>query len=119
MTQSRSEQLFVILDDVLRELAEHESPEVIFDHIVENFAMEAEYHMGQANTFKSMLDTFRHDNPEETLPEEPDFSVTANPPRPEELYGGINDINKQYMLEDRDRLMDFLRTAHFPDTLDS
>ena len=120
--QTRSEQLYMILIDTLNELAELESPEIIFDYIVDNFAAEAEYHMGQANTYKAMLDTFRHDRPDETIPEaaEPTWSVDLTaPPNIEDLYGGVNDINRQYMLEDRDNLMEFLKNAHFPDTLGS
>ena len=119
MSQGRKEHLFQLLFDAIDELSELESSEVIFDTIVDHLAEQTEYHMGQANAFKGMLDTFRHDNPAETLPEEPDFSITTNPPRPEELYGGISDINRQYMLEDRDNLMEFLKNAHFPGTLDS
>ena len=106
MTHNYKETLYINLFNVLRELTEHESPEVIFDRIVEDFAMSAEYHMGQADTFKSMLDTFRHDNPAETIPE---VKVTDPKVVIEDLYGGMTDINKQYMLEDRDKLMDFLK----------
>lgn len=120
--QTRSEELYMILIDTLNELAELESPEIIFDYIVDNFAAEAEYHMGQANTYQAMLDTFRHDNPTETIPEAPEptgsVDLTA-PPNIEDLYGGVNDINRQYMLEDRDNLLEFLKNAHFPDTLGS
>ena len=105
MTHDYTETLYNNLFNVLNELTERESPEVIFDRIVEDFAMNAEYYMGKADTFKSMLDTFRHDNPAETIPE---FKVTDPKVVIEDLYGGITDINKQYMLEDRDKLMDFL-----------
>ena len=91
MSEDRKEQLYRILFDVLGELTEHESPELIFDRIVEDFASSAEYHMGQADTFKCMLDTFRHDNPVETIPEDTII-----------LPDGISDINRQYMLEDLD-----------------
>ena len=111
MTQDYKETLYINLFNVLSELSEHESPEVIFDRIVEDFAMSAEHHMGKANTFKSMLDTFRHDNPVETVPDAP------TPPDVEDLYGGISDINRQYMLEDRNNLMEFLKSANFPDTI--
>ncbi len=111
MTYDYKETLYINLFNVLRELTEHESPEVIFDRIVEDFAMSAEYHMGQADTFKSMLDTFRHDNPVETVPDAP------TPPTMEDLYGGVSDINRQYMLEDRNNLMEFLKSANFPDTI--
>ena len=114
--QTRTEQLYMTLIDTLNELAELESPEVIFDFVVDNFASEAEYHSGKANTFKGMLDAFRHDNPAETIPEEPQ---APSVPDAFDMFGGINDINRQYMLEDRDKLMEFLNSAHFPDTLDS
>ena len=110
MSEDRKEQLYAILFDVLSELTEHESPELIFDRIVEDFAYSAEYHMGQADTFKSMLDTFRHDNPTETVPD------TVSP-GDEDLFGGVDDINRHYMLEDQDKLMEFIRTANFSDPL--
>ena len=115
MTQTRTEHLFEILFDAIDELSELESSDVIFDTIVDHLAEQTEYHMGQADAFRGMLDTFRHDNPAETIPKTRSIIQSS----PWGGYGGINDINKQYMLEDRDRLMDFLRTAHFPDTLDS
>ena len=91
MTQDYKETLYINLFNVIDELTEHESPEAIFDRIVEDFAMTAEHHMGKAETFKTMLDTFRHDNPVETVP---DYEFT--------LPDGISDINRQYMLEDID-----------------
>ena len=113
MTHDYKETLYINLFNVLSELTEHESPEVIFDRIVEDFAMSAEHHMGKANTFKSMLDTFRHDNPVETVPKAP------LPPTTEDLYDGLTDLNRQYMLEDRDQLMDFLKSStNFPDTIE-
>ena len=69
MTTDYKETLYINLFNVLDELTEHESPEVIFDRIVEEFAMSAEHHMGKADTFSSMLNTFRHNNPMETIPE--------------------------------------------------
>jgi len=114
MSEDRKEQLFTILFDVLNELAEHEEPEVIFDRIVDDFAFNAEYHMGKADTFKSMLDVFRHDNPAETIPHDeiPDF------PSLEEMYGGISDINREYLLGDRDKFMEFMKNVNFSDPTD-
>ena len=103
MSEELKEQLYRTLFDVLGELTEHESPELIFDRIVEDFASSAEYHMGQA-------DTFRHDNPTETVPD------TVSPGG-EDLFGGVDDINRHYMLEDQDKLMEFIRTANFSDPL--
>ena len=70
MTHDYKETLYINLFNVLSELTEHESPEAIFDRIVEDFAMSAEYHMGKADAFKCMLDTFRHDNPVNTVSDE-------------------------------------------------
>ena len=119
--EGRKEQLYTLLFDCLNELTEHEPAEEIFDRIVDEFATQVEYHTTQVDTFSHMLSTFRHNNPMETIPEddELDLSVTANPPRPEELYGGMSDINKAYLLEDRDNLLDFIKNIHFPDKLDS
>lgn len=111
MTHDYKETLYASLFSVIDELTDYESPEVIFDRIVEDFAMTAEHHMGKAETFKTMLDTFRHDNPVETVPDAP------TPPTIEDLYGGVSDINRQYMLEDRNNLMEFLKSANFPDTI--
>ena len=110
MSQDYKETLYASLFSVLNELSEYESPEDIFDRIVEDFAYSAEYHMGKADTFKCMLDTFRHDNPEETVPDAVSEEV-------EDLFGGVDDINRHYMLEDQDKLMEFIRTANFSDPL--
>ena len=110
-SDERKEQLYGMLFDVLSELTEHESAELIFDRIVEEFASSAEYHMGKADTFKCMLDTFRHDNPAETVPDTVSEEV-------EDLFGGVDDINRHYMLEDQDKLMEFIRTANFSDNID-
>jgi len=117
------ETLYSNLFGILGELTEYDTAEVIFDRIVDDFASSVEYHSTQSDVFTEMLNTFRHNNPMETIPEdvdeEMDFSVTANPPRPEELYGGISDINKTYLLEDRDNLLDFIKKVNFPSDLNS
>ena len=117
MSESRKDDLYVILFDVLNELSEHDTPDNIFDSIVDNFATEAEYHMGQANTFTDMLNTFRHNNPLETIPETLEEEVSLSNLEDIDLFGGVSDINRQYLLEDRDNLMDFLKNVHFPDRL--
>ncbi len=117
MSQDYKETLYASLFSVLGELTEYESPELIFDRIVEDFAASAEYHMGQADTFKTMLDTFRHDNPAETVPDTVPTAVSGTvSPEVEDLFGGVHDINRQYMLEDQDKLMEFIRSAKFSDT---
>jgi len=110
MSQSRKEELFTILFEVLGELTEHESPDVIFDRIVEDFALSAEYHMGQADTFKSMLDTFRHVNPADIIPE----SFSTPDLTEESVLSTVSDIDREYLLQDRDNLLDFIRNVNFP-----
>jgi len=97
MTIDRKEQLYTILFDVLTELTEHESSEVIFDRIVEDFAMSAEYHMGQADTFSSMLNTFRHNNPMETIPE-----VSEATEEPQSAMYDAPELNWDSVLEQTD-----------------
>ena len=115
----RTEQLYRMLFDVLGELTEHEPPEVIFDRIVDDFAATIEYHTTQADTFTHMLNTFRHDNPVETVPEytevEEETVKLVENILPEDIYGGMTDINKTYLLEDRDNLLDFMRNVRFPE----
>lgn len=123
--EQRKEDLYESIFDIFQELTEYEESDVIFDRIVEFFAYQAEYHFGQAYTFRSMLSTFRHEYPEDSIPDaEADSALdeiidSVTPPTTEELFGGVNDINRQYMLEDRDNLLEFLKSAHFPDKLDS
>lgn len=119
MTSDYKETLYINLFNVLDELTEHESPEVIFDRIVEEFAMSAEHHMGKADTFSSMLNTFRHNNPMETIPDEVEEVEVPTTLSVEDLYGGVSDINRQYMLADRDNLLEFMQNVRFPDKLDS
>ena len=97
MIQERKEQLYAMLFDVLGELTEFESSDVIFDRIVEDFAMSAEYYMGQADTFNSMLNTFRHNNPMETIPEASEDTET-----PETAMYDAPELNWDSVLEQTD-----------------
>jgi hypothetical protein len=97
MIEGRKEQLYTILFDVMTELTEYESSELIFDRIVEDFAMSAEYHMGQADTFNSMLNTFRHNNPMETIPEVSEATET-----PETAMYDAPELNWDSVLEQTD-----------------
>ncbi len=121
MTTDYKETLYINLFNVLDELTEHESPEVIFDRIVEEFAMSAEHHMGKADTFSSMLNTFRHNNPMETIPEVSETTETA----PEGMYDApeLNwdvvlanaDPRKRHLMSaDSDAFRDFLDQMNFP-----
>lgn len=125
---TKVEELFMILTDTLNELAELESAEVIFDHIVDNFAMEAEYYMDQATTFTEMLNTFRHDNPSETIPEAPsaesedlmDFYASAEerPVNWEAIEANLSPTNRELMSGNADEFLKTLKNIHFPGTID-
>lgn len=97
MSQDYKETLYINLFNVLAELTEYESSEVIFDRIVEDFAMSAEYYMGQADTFNSMLNTFRHNNPMETIPE-----VSEATEAPETAMYDAPELNWDSVLEQTD-----------------
>ena len=105
---SRRDDLYDILFRTLVELCEHEPAEAIFDRIVDEFAASIEYHTSQADTFKVMLDTFRHDNPVDTVPHE----------SAEDPFNTLSELNRSYLLEDRDKLFDFMKNVKFPDRLD-
>jgi len=117
MSQDYKETLYINLFNVLNELTEHESPEVIFDRIVEDFAMNAEYHMGKADTFKSMLDTFRHDNPANTIPGEQNIEQEMFD-APELNWNSIldnTDPRKRHLMSaDSDAFNEFLEKIKFP-----
>lgn len=124
---TKVEELFMILTDTLNELAELESAEVIFDYIVENFAAEAEYHMGQATTFTEMLNTFRHDNPSETVPEASEeaedlmsfyASAEERPVNWEAIEANLSPTNRELMSGNADEFLKTLKNIHFPGTID-
>ena len=122
MTHDYKETLYINLFNVLSELTEHESPEAIFDRIVEDFAMSAEYHMGKADAFKCMLDTFRHDNPVNTVSDEVEDIVLSDNDftleEAESMLSGVNPFDREQLLEDRDQLLKFMSSVSFPDTTD-
>ena len=121
MTHDYKETLYINLFNVLDELTEHESAEVIFDRIVEDFAMSAEYHMGQADTFKTMLDTFRHENPANTIPEvssDTESSVRDMYDAPElnwdTILANTDPRKRALMSADSDAFKAFLDQMDFP-----
>lgn len=114
MSNDYKETLYINLFNVLRELTEHDSPELIFDRIVEDFAMSAEYHMGQADTFKTMLDTFRHDNPADTVSDEVAELVGVPDDSQTEILSaamdGMSQFDRGELLADHDQLLKFLQS---------
>jgi len=109
----RKEQLYTMLFDVLSELTEHDSPEVIFDRIVDDFAYSVEYHSEQADVFTEMLNTFRHNNPMETIPD----TVEEENPRPvnwEAIEASLSPAKLELMSGNKDDFLDFIQSMHFP-----
>ena len=118
MTHDYKETLYINLFNVLAELTEYESSEVIFDRIVEDFAVSAEHHMGQADTFNSMLNTFRHNNPMETIPEAEESVEASMYDAPELNWDSILDSvdpRKRHLLSaDSDEFKKFIDQMNFP-----
>ena len=123
MSHDHKEQLYANLFNVLQELTEYDSPEVIFDRIVDDFAYSAEYHMGQATTFTEMLNTFRHNNPYETIPEASEeaedlmnfyASAEERPVNWEAIEANLSPANRELMSGGKDDFLDFIQSMHFP-----
>lgn len=115
--EERKEQLYRMLFDVLQELTEYDDSDSIFDAIVDDFAASAEYHMGQVETFNSMLNTFRHSNPVDTIPDEvPEADPYQRPRRPDwdKILGDLDDISKTYMSSDPNKLSEVFSHINFP-----
>ncbi len=118
MIQERKEQLYAMLFNVLGELTEFESSDDIFDRIVEDFALSAEHHMGQADTFNSMLNTFRHNNQMETIPEAAEATETSMYDAPELDWDSVleqTDPRKRALMSaDSDAFKAFIDQMNFP-----
>ena len=81
-----------------------EDADVIFDNIIDHLAYRAEDYQSKANSFKSLLDLTRNNDPVSSLPERPDW---------EEIYGGMSDINKTLMSGSPDDFLSFIRDMKF------
>lgn len=117
MSYDHKEQLYVNLFNVLQELTEYDSPEVIFDRIVDDFAYSAEYHSDQADVFTEMLNTFRHNNPMETIPDTVEETVVDETDRPvnwEAIEANLSPAKLDLMSGGKDDFLDFIQSMHFP-----
>ena len=109
--------------DSINELVDAgEDPDRLYDCIIDHFAFMAEDAARRQKMYGALLNKFRDNDPIVTVPEAEDdvnnVDLTA-PPTFEELYGGMNEINQNFMSENQDILSEFMRSAQFPDKLDS
>ena len=87
-----------------------EDADVVFDAIVDHLAYRAEEAQRKADGFRGLLNLTRNENPVETIPDNV-------PQRPdwEEIYGGMSEINKEFMSRSPDDFLDFIRDIKFND----
>ena len=87
-----------------------EDADVVFDAIVDHLAYRAEEAQRKADGFRGLLNLTRNENPVETIPD-------SLPQRPdwEEIYGGMSDINKEFMSRSPDDFLEFIRDIKFND----
>ena len=87
-----------------------EDADVVFDAIVDHLAYRAEQAQRKADGFRGLLNLTRNENPVETIPD-------SLPQRPdwEEIYGGMSDINKEFMSRSPDDFLEFIRDIKFND----
>ena len=87
-----------------------EDADVVFDAIIDHLAYRAEEAQRKAEGFRGLLNLTRNENPVETIPDNV-------PQRPdwEEIYGGMSEINKEFMSRSPDDFLDFIRDIKFND----
>ena len=99
--------LYFALDQLIES---GEDADVVFDAIVDHLAYRAEEAQRKADGFRGLLNLTRNENPVETIPDNV-------PQRPdwEEIYGGMSEINKEFMSRSPDDFLDFIRDIKFND----
>ena len=99
--------LYFALDQLIES---GEDADVVFDAIIDHLAYRAEEAQRKAEGFRGLLNLTRNENPVETIPD-------GVPSRPdwEEIYGGMNEINKEFMSRSPDEFLDFIRDIKFND----
>ena len=87
-----------------------EDADVVFDAIIDHLAYRAEEAQRKAEGFRGLLNLTRNENPVETIPDNV-------PQRPdwEEIYGGMNEINREFMSRSPDDFLEFIRDIKFND----
>lgn len=113
--ESRKQQLYTIMYDAISELTEHESADDIFDNIVEYFALRVEEARNDVDTYTDMLNVFRKDNPVKDVPDADPYKR----PTAEEVFGGMDDINRAYLPSNQHIWDEFLKNIKFSDNSDA
>ena len=111
--------LYFALDQLIES---GEDADVVFDAIIDHLAYRAEEAQRKAEGFRGLLNLTRNENPVETIPdalydEDALGAVHEAPAKPnwEDIYGGMSDINKQFMSRSPDDFLDFIRDIKFKD----
>jgi len=81
-----------------------EDADVIFDNIIDHLAYRAEDYQSKANSFSSLLNLTRNDDPVGSVPHEPSWKS---------VFDDMDDINKAYMSESADKFMNFVKNLDF------
>ena len=99
--------LYFALDQLIES---GEDADVVFDAIIDHLAYRAEEAQRKAEGFRGLLNLTRNENPVETIPDNV-------PQRPdwEEIYGGMNEINREFMSRSPDDFLEFIRDIKFND----
>ena len=87
-----------------------EDADVMFDNIIDHLAYRAENYQSKANSFTTLLNLTRNNDPKDTIPQGPDW---------QEVYGNMNDISKEFMSGSADEFMDFIRDMGFSNNKDA
>ena len=99
--------LYFALDQLIES---GEDADVVFDAIIDHLAYRAEEAQRKAEGFRGLLNLTRNENPAETIPDE-----VPQRPNWEEIYGGMNEINREFMSRSPDEFLDFIRDVKFKD----
>ena len=97
--------LYFALDQLIES---GEDADAVFDCIIDHLAYRAEEAQRKADGFRGLLNLTRNENPVETIPDE-----VPQRPNWEEIYGGMNEINKEFMSRSPDDFLDFIRDIKF------
>ena len=97
--------LYFALDQLIES---GEDADVVFDAIIDHLAYRAEEAQRKAEGFRGLLNLTRNENPVETIPDE-----VPQRPNWEEIYGGMNEINREFMSRSPDDFLEFIRDIKF------
>ena len=90
----------MLYDSINLLMEEGENPSVVFEQLVDYLAHEVEEHQRLALGYKTLLDLVRNNNPVETIP---DKQPLDSRPDWNNIFGSLNDINRQFLLENEDK----------------